>query len=65
MVNSDKLTDRQKKILKMRFVDDLTLEQIGAKFNLSKERIRSIEAKAVRQLRWPRHSDKLRVFIEG
>jgi RNA polymerase primary sigma factor len=63
------LTPRDEKILKLRYgVDekqDYTLEQVGEVFNVTRERIRQIEAKALRKLRHPSRSRRLRVFVEG
>lgn len=61
------LTEAEREILKMRFGLDgyeaMSLQQIGTKFNLSKERIRQIEKKAIRRLRHPSRSQKLKSFI--
>lgn len=57
------LTDREREILILRFgIQDkpLTYAQIGTKFNLSRERIRQIEAKALRKLRYPKYSNRFR-----
>jgi RNA polymerase primary sigma factor len=63
------LTPREEKILKMRFgLEDgsqHTLEEVGQTFAVTRERIRQIEAKALRKLRHPSRSHKLRVFLEG
>ena len=62
------LTDREKKVLKLRFgLDDgrtRTLEEVGKEFEVTRERIRQIEAKALRKLRHPSRSKKLRDFLE-
>jgi RNA polymerase primary sigma factor len=62
------LTPREEKIIKMRFgLDDRgehTLEEVGQTFAVTRERIRQIEAKALRKLRHPSRSHKLRVFLE-
>jgi len=62
------LTDREKKILLLRFgLEDgtpKTLEEVGSVFNVTRERIRQIEAKALRKLRHPTRSRKLKVFLE-
>lgn len=60
----ESLTPRENKILKLRYgldCDEHTLESIGKMFNVSKDRIRQIEAKALRKLRDPSRSDQLRV----
>ncbi len=63
------LTPREERIIKMRFgLEDgsqHTLEEVGLTFNVTRERIRQIEAKALRKLRHPSRSGKLRVFLEG
>jgi RNA polymerase primary sigma factor len=63
------LNEQERRVLRLRFgVDDgcaRTLEEIGKKFQLTRERIRQIEAKALRKLRHPSRSEKLRSFIEG
>ena len=62
------LTDREKEVLKMRFglneAQPLTLEQVGKYFNVTRERIRQIEAKALRKLKHPSRSKKLRDYLE-
>ncbi|MFH0926160.1 MAG: RNA polymerase sigma factor RpoD [bacterium] len=62
------LTDREEKILKMRFgIDESyehTLEEIGQDFSVTRERIRQIEEKALRKLRHPSRSKKLKVFLD-
>ena len=62
------LTDREKKVLRMRFgIEDgspRTLEEVGVKFKVTRERIRQIEAKALRKLRHPKRSQQLRGFLE-
>jgi RNA polymerase primary sigma factor len=64
----DRLTPREAKVLRMRFGigmnTDHTLEDVGKQFDVTRERIRQIEAKALRKLRHPSHSDKLRGFLE-
>jgi RNA polymerase primary sigma factor len=63
------LTPREEKVIKMRFgLDDgseHTLEEVGQSFAVTRERIRQIEAKALRKLRHPSRSRKLRAFLEG
>ena len=63
------LTPREAKVLRMRFGiemnTDHTLEEVGKQFDVTRERIRQIEAKALRKLRHPSRSEKLRSFIEG
>ena len=62
------LTTRGQKVLRLRFgLDDgqpRTLEEVGKVFNVTRERIRQIEAKAIRKLRHPTRSKKLRDFLE-
>lgn len=62
------LTDREKKVLKLRFgLEDgkaRTLEEVGKSFNVTRERIRQIEAKALRKLRHPSRSKKLKDFLD-
>ena len=64
----DTLSDREKKVLILRFgLDDgrpRTLEEVGKEFNVTRERIRQIEAKALRKLRHPSRSKKLRDYLE-
>ncbi|MBP8895108.1 MAG: RNA polymerase sigma factor RpoD, partial [Ottowia sp.] len=63
----DSLTPREAKVLRMRFgiemSTDHTLEEVGKQFDVTRERIRQIEAKALRKLKHPSRSDKLRSFI--
>ena len=65
----DSLTPREAKVLRMRFGiemnTDHTLEEVGKQFDVTRERIRQIEAKALRKLRHPSRSDKLRSFLDG
>jgi RNA polymerase primary sigma factor len=65
----DSLTPREAKVLRMRFgiemSTDHTLEEVGKQFDVTRERIRQIEAKALRKLRHPSRSDKLKSFLEG
>lgn len=62
------LTPREEKVLRMRFgigeESDHTLEEVGQDFNVTRERIRQIEAKALRKLRHPSRSGKLKTFID-
>ena len=62
------LTEREQKVIRLRFgLDDgkiRTLEEVGRVFDVTRERIRQIEAKALRKLRHPRRSDKLKDFLE-
>ena len=64
----DTLTEREKKVLTLRFgLDDgraRTLEEVGKEFNVTRERIRQIEAKALRKLRHPSRSRKLKDYLE-
>ncbi len=64
----DTLTTREAKVLRMRFGiemnTDHTLEEVGKQFDVTRERIRQIEAKALRKLRHPSRSDKLRSFLD-
>jgi RNA polymerase primary sigma factor len=68
-VLDDTLTSREAKVLRMRFGiemnTDHTLEEVGRQFNVTRERIRQIEAKALRKLRHPSRAEKLRSFVEG
>jgi len=65
----DSLTAREAKVLRMRFGIDMntdhTLEEVGKQFDVTRERIRQIEAKALRKLRHPSRSDPLRSFIDN
>ena len=65
----DTLTPREAKVLRMRFGiemnTDHTLEEVGKQFDVTRERIRQIEAKALRKLRHPSRSEKLRSFLEN
>ena len=62
------LTPREAKVLRMRFGiemnTDHTLEEVGKQFDVTRERIRQIEAKALRKLRHPTRSERLRSFLE-
>ncbi len=64
----DSLTPREAKVLRMRFGVELstdhTLEEVGKQFDVTRERIRQIEAKALRKMRHPSRSDKLKTFLE-
>jgi RNA polymerase primary sigma factor len=63
------LTPREEQVIKMRFGlgdgSEHTLEEVGQRFSVTRERIRQIEAKALRKLRHPSRSRKLRAFLEG
>ena len=63
------LTPREERVIKMRFGledgSEHTLEEVGQSFQVTRERIRQIEAKALRKLRHPSRSRKLRAFVEG
>lgn len=65
----DTLTPREAKVLRMRFGIDMstdhTLEEVGKQFDVTRERIRQIEAKALRKLRHPTRSERLKSFIEN
>jgi len=62
------LTERESKVLRMRFGIDMntdhTLEEVGKQFDVTRERIRQIEAKALRKLRHPTRSDQLKSFLD-
>src|SRR3546814_1691868 len=62
------LTPREAKVLRMRFGIDIntdhTLEEVGKQFDVTRERIRQIEAKALRKLRHPSRSEQLRSFLD-
>ena len=64
----DTLTSREEKVLRLRFgLDDgraRTLEEVGKEFNVTRERIRQIEAKALRKLRHPSRSKKLKDYLD-
>ena len=64
----DTLTDREQKVLRLRFgMTDgraRTLEEVGKEFDVTRERIRQIEAKALRKLRHPSRSRKLRDYLD-
>lgn len=63
------LTPREAKVLRMRFGIDMntdhTLEEVGKQFDVTRERIRQIEAKALRKLRHPTRSEQLRSFLDS
>ncbi len=63
------LTAREAKVLRMRFGIDMntdhTLEEVGKQFDVTRERIRQIEAKALRKLRHPSRSEHLRSFLDN
>ena len=63
----ESLTPREAKVLRMRFGinmnTDHTLEEVGKQFDVTRERIRQIEAKALRKLRHPSRSEKLKSFM--
>ena len=63
------LTPREERVLRMRFgigeMSDHTLEEVGIDFNLTRERIRQVEAKALKKLRHPPRKDKLQPFADG
>src|SRR4030066_268032 len=65
----DSLTAREAKVLRMRFGiemnTDHTLEEVGKQFDVTRERIRQIEAKALRKLRHPTRSEKLKSFLDS
>ena len=62
------LTEREEKVLRLRFgLEDgrsRTLEEVGQQFNVTRERIRQIEAKALRKLRHPNRSNKVRDYLD-
>ena len=64
----DSLTQREAKVVRMRFGmemnTDHTLEEVGKQFDVTRERIRQIEAKALRKLRHPSRSEYLRSFLD-
>ena len=65
----ESLTEREAKVLQMRFGigmnTDHTLEEVGKQFDVTRERIRQIEAKALRKLRHPSRSEHLRSFLDN
>ena len=62
------LTEREAKVIRMRFGigmnNDHTLEEVGKQFDVTRERIRQIEAKALRKMRHPTRSEKLRSYLD-
>ena len=62
------MAPREGKVLRMRFgiemSTDHTLEEVGKQFDVTRERIRQIEAKAIRKLKHPSRSDKLRTYLD-
>ena len=62
------MAPRETKVLRMRFgiemSTDHTLEEVGKQFDVTRERIRQIEAKAIRKLKHPSRSDKLRTYLD-
>jgi len=64
----DELTKREKKVLQLRFgLKDghpRTLEEVGREFNVTRERVRQIEGKALRKLRHPSHSRKIKGYLD-
>jgi RNA polymerase primary sigma factor len=65
----DGLSPREAKVLRMRYGIDMssdhTLEEVGRQFDVTRERIRQIEAKALRKLRHPTQSAKVRTYLDG
>ena len=65
----DSLTPREAKVLRMRFgiemSTDHTLEEVGKQFDVTRERIRQIEAKALRKLKHPSRAKRLKAFVEN
>ena len=63
------LSEREKRVIELRFglIDGVpkTLEDVGKEFDVTRERIRQIEAKAIRKLRRPGKGDKVKDFLEG
>ena len=67
--NKPKLSTKEKQILRLRFgigeEGEHTLEEVGRRFSVTRERIRQIETKALRKLRHPRRGRSLRAFVEN
>ena len=65
----DTLTPREQKVIRLRYgIDDAhprTLEEVGKEFNVTRERIRQIESKALKKLRNPSRSKKLKDFVDN
>ena len=61
-IGLETLTDRERKVLEQRFKDKLTLEQVAKNFEITRERIRQIEAKALRKLRHPSRMAKMKAY---
>jgi RNA polymerase primary sigma factor len=65
----DSLSDREAQVLRMRFgiemTVDHTVDEVSKQFDVTRERIRQIEANAIRKLKHPSHADRLRPFLEG
>ncbi len=63
------LNDREKEVIRLRFglyhSDELTLEEIGNRFNVTRERVRQIEAKAMKKIRLSRYGGHLITFFDG
>jgi RNA polymerase primary sigma factor len=58
------LTYREQQIIGLRFDEDKSLEECGKELKISKERVRQMEAKALRKMRYPSRSDQLKSFVE-
>lgn len=57
------LDPREKEVIKMLFFDELTLEEVGERFDVTRERVRQIEARALRKLRHPKKSEELKSYL--
>lgn len=57
------LDPREKEVIKMLFFDEYTLEQVGERFDVTRERVRQIEARALRKLRHPKRSEELKSYL--